>query len=63
MSSFKEKLIATLKKDLLEVKELENPKLIRKEISLISKRIVSAKKLLSDDVQALNELTSLEKEL
>jgi hypothetical protein len=54
-------IISTITKDLSDIESLENPKLKRKECSLLISRITSAKKLIDNDVKLLNELIELEK--
>lgn len=54
MSSFKERIVETIASDLEKIKALDNPKMIRKECSMLLKRIEDAKKLLCDDKTLLD---------
>jgi hypothetical protein len=48
-------------KDLENIKEFDNGKVLRKECSLLLKRIESAKKLFSEDLVLSSKLLEIEK--
>ena len=58
-----ENLIETISKDILALKDLANPKELRKETSLLKARIESALKLSQDDQIKTDELNKLKAKL
>ena len=60
MASLKDTIIESMIKDLENIKDFENGKALRKECSLLLKRIESAKKLFEDDQEATSKLNEIE---
>ena len=60
MSSLQEVLVESMLKDFENIKQFEIGKSLRKEYSLLSKRIESAKKLLANDNNLLLKVEQLE---
>lgn len=63
MSSMKERIIESIVSDFKDIKEFEEGKGLRKECSLLAKRILSAKKLCADDLDLLAKLDVVEKDI
>ncbi len=63
MSTLVETLVETIAKDLLEVQNLEDPKTLRKESSILLKRIESAQKLVSNNEALKKKLEDIKKRL
>ncbi len=60
MASLQERLVETMAKDYENIKEYDEGKVLRKERSLLLKRIESAKKLFFEDQQLAIKLTEIE---
>lgn len=60
MASLKEIVIESMIKDLENIRNFESGKNLRKECSLLLKRIESAKKIFSDDKQNTSKLLEIE---
>lgn len=63
MSSMKERIIESISSDFKDIKEFEEGKALRKECSLLTKRIDSAKKLCKDDLDLLSKLELVQKDI
>lgn len=63
MSSMKERIIESIASDFKDIREFEEGKGLRKECSLLAKRIDSAKKLCIDDLDLLNKLELVQKDI
>ena len=61
MSNLKQRIIESILKDFENIKEFDSGKTLRKERSLLLKRVESAKKLFIDDLQISNELLEIER--
>jgi hypothetical protein len=60
MASLKDTLIESMIKDLENIKDFEDGKSLRKECSLLLKRVESAKKLFADDKDQITKLLEIE---
>lgn len=60
MTSLQDRIIESMIKDLENLKDFEQGKLLRKECSLLLKRIESAKKLFLDDKGLTSKLLEIE---
>jgi hypothetical protein len=60
MASLQDRIIESMIKDLENLKDFEQGKLLRKECSLLLKRIESAKKLFLDDKELTSKLLEIE---
>lgn len=59
MSNLQERLIESMLKDLQNIEEFDQGKILRKECSLLLKRVESAKKLFADDPTLLTKLDEI----
>ena len=60
MANLKETIVESMIKDLANIKDFEEGKNLRKECSLLLKRIESAKKLFVDDYEMISKLNEIE---
>jgi hypothetical protein len=63
MSNLQERLIESMIKDLENIKRFDEGKILRKECSLLIKRVESAKKLFSAEDELLSKLQKIELEI
>lgn len=63
MSSLQERIIESIESDLKNIKEFEEGKTLRKECSLLTKRVESAKKLCSEDSELTIRLVQIERDI
>ena len=63
MGSFQDKLIETMIKDFKDIQDFEKGKILRKECSLLLKRIQSTRKLISSNTKLIYQLDKLEAEV
>ncbi len=60
MANLQERLIESMLKDLENIQDFDHGKILRKECSLLQKRIDSARKLFSGDETILKKLQDIE---
>ena len=60
MASLQDRLIESMLKDLKNIEDFDEGKTLRKECSLLLKRIESAKKLFTDDKALTTKLLEIE---
>lgn len=60
MSNLQERLIESMLKDIQNIEEFDQGKILRKECSLLLKRVESAKKLFADDPALVIKLDEIE---
>ena len=63
MSNLQDRLIESMIKDLENIKNFDQGKILRKECALLMKRVESAKKLFSDDNDLISLLQKIELEI
>ncbi len=63
MGSLQDRLLESLIKDIENLENITEPKILRKELSLLASRVESAKKLFSEDEQKMVRVCKIEEEL
>jgi len=63
VGSLQDRLVESLIKDIENLENITEPKIMRKELALLASRVESAKKLFSEDEQKMQRVRMIEEEL